>query len=47
MLCDYSKKDIARNLDTLIQLVNDPVFICTKCARVANVDKVLCYSQKL
>ncbi len=41
-LCDWSKRDISKHADKLLELVDPPHFFCRKCARVANISKVLC-----
>lgn len=46
-LCDWSKKDLEKHADRLLELVREPRWYCRKCARVANVSKVLCKPRKL
>jgi hypothetical protein len=46
-LCDWSKRDISKHADKLLQLVDPPHFFCRRCARVANIPKVLCKPFKL
>lgn len=46
-LCDWSKKDLEKHGDRLAALVRDPRWYCRKCARVANVTKVLCKPRRL
>jgi hypothetical protein len=46
-LCDWSKKDLEKRADVLLTLVRDPRWYCRKCARVANVSRVLCKPRKL
>jgi len=41
-LCDWSKKDIEKHWEALCKLVENPKFICRKCARSASIAKVLC-----
>jgi hypothetical protein len=46
-LCDWSKRDISKHADKLLQLVDPPRFFCRKCARVAKISEVLCKPFKL
>lgn len=46
-LCELSKKGIDKNLDKILVSVNEPSFICRKCARVANRKERLCKPVKL
>jgi len=46
-LCKYSKKEVEANLLRLSELVRNPIFICTKCARVTSVDELLCQPKTL
>jgi hypothetical protein len=46
-LCDWSKRDISKHVDKLLELVDPPRFFCRKCARVANISKVLCKPSRL
>jgi hypothetical protein len=46
-LCDWSKKDIERDLAELAEIVAQPRFICKKCARSANSGKYLCKPKRL
>ena len=46
-LCDWSKRDISKHADKLLELVDPPRFFCRKCARVANISKVLCKPSRL
>ena len=41
-LCDWSKSEISRNQADLAKLVRKAEFMCTKCARAAKIDSVLC-----
>jgi hypothetical protein len=46
-LCDWSKRDLRKHSDKLLELVRDPRFYCGRCARVANTAKVLCKPRRL
>jgi hypothetical protein len=46
-LCDWSKGDIRKHADKLLELVNQPRYYCRRCARVANTPKVLCKPSRL
>ncbi|HEY5705546.1 MAG TPA: hypothetical protein VIS96_08240 [Terrimicrobiaceae bacterium] len=46
-LCEWSKRDIEKRSDKLLELVAEPRFFCRKCARVANTPKVLCKPRTL
>jgi hypothetical protein len=46
-LCDWSKRDISKHADELLELVDPPRFFCRRCARVATVSKVLCKPSRL
>ncbi len=46
-LCDWSKRDLSKHADKLLELVDPPRFFCRKCARVANISKVLCKPSRL
>jgi hypothetical protein len=46
-LCDWSKSEIEKRVEELLELVKEPAFYCRKCARVANNPKVLCKAAKL
>jgi hypothetical protein len=46
-LCDWSKRDISKHADKLLELVDPPRFFCRRCARVATVSKVLCKPSRL
>jgi hypothetical protein len=45
-LCDL-KKELRHDLESYIQLVCAPQFVCTKCGRVANSKKSLCHPHKI
>ncbi len=45
--CDLSKDYIARNINEITLLVNNPKYICRKCARVANEPTHLCKPVKM
>lgn len=46
-LCKLNKKEVEDNLKKIALLVNNPAFICSKCARVANEDELLCHPHAL
>jgi hypothetical protein len=46
-LCDWSKRDLSKHANKLLELVDPPRFFCRKCARVANISKVLCKPSRL
>jgi hypothetical protein len=46
-LCDWDRKEIEKEMDVILRLVNNPKYICKKCARVANTASVLCKSHKI
>ncbi|MBK1832258.1 hypothetical protein JIN77_16085 [Verrucomicrobiaceae bacterium R5-34] len=41
-LCKWKEKDIAKRIDLLTAITEEPKFACKKCARVANTKKALC-----
>ncbi len=41
-LCKWSKGDIENHLDVLVQLIDQPGFICRTCGRAANQPRSLC-----
>lgn len=45
-ICDWSKKDLAKNSDKLHSLTMNPCYFCQKCGRVANTKKALCRAEK-
>jgi len=45
--CKWSSKDIEKRVDLLIDLVEDPKYVCRKCARVSNNKKAVCKPAKL
>ncbi|HEY5791902.1 MAG TPA: hypothetical protein VIS74_01300 [Chthoniobacterales bacterium] len=46
-LCDWSKSDIEKHFDKLCELVQEPRFVCRKCARSARSSKSLCKPQAI
>jgi hypothetical protein len=46
-LCDWSKRDVSKHADKLLELVDPPRFFCRRCARVATISKVLCKPSRL
>jgi hypothetical protein len=45
-LCDWSKSDLKKHPERLMELVRDPRYYCRRCARVAHTSKVLCKPKK-
>lgn len=45
--CDLDKAYIKKNIDEIISLTNNPKYVCTKCARVANEETHLCKPSKM
>ena len=45
--CKWSPKQIQKNFDLLTELLEDPQFVCKKCARASNNKKTLCKPAKL
>lgn len=43
-ICDWSKKDLEKNSERLMELTRNPCFFCKKCGRVSNSKKALCRS---
>lgn len=46
-LCDWSKKDIERDFETLVRIVEQSNFVCRKCARSAGSSKYLCRPKRI
>jgi hypothetical protein len=46
-LCKLSKKEVEANLNDIVALVCNPQYICSKCARVANIEKILCHPESI
>jgi len=46
-LCKWSKGQIAKNRDQILEIVADPQFLCRDCGRVANEKKWLCKPEKV
>lgn len=46
-LCKYGKKDVETSLKELALLVNSPRFICSKCARAANDEDLICHPNSI
>ena len=40
--CKWKDKEIASGMNLIVQLTDQPTFVCKKCARVANTKKALC-----
>jgi len=41
-LCKLNKDDISNHLNEISELIKEPEFICTKCARAASTENMLC-----
>lgn len=46
-LCDWSKKDIHRHADELLEIVSPQNYLCEKCARTACDERYLCRGVEL
>ncbi|MFK7911069.1 MAG: hypothetical protein AB8F34_10795 [Akkermansiaceae bacterium] len=46
-LCKWKEKSIAKRMDLLMSLTEEPTYVCKKCARVANTKKALCKATPL
>jgi hypothetical protein len=46
-LCDLGKKEIEKRLAEIMRLVDQPRYICSKCARAANDKAMLCKPRKI
>ncbi len=46
-LCDLDRKDIENDIASLVFLIQNPKYICKKCARVSNTESVLCKSLRI
>jgi hypothetical protein len=42
-----SKKDIEKNIDKIMSVVNKPKYVCAKCARAANEKEIVCKPVKI
>ncbi len=40
--CKWTPKQIQKNFDLVSQLLEDPRYVCKKCARASNNKKALC-----
>jgi len=40
--CKWTEKDIQKRVNLLADLVDEPRYVCKKCARVANSKKLVC-----
>ena len=40
--CKWKDKDIARGMNLIVKLTDQPTYVCKKCARVANTKKAIC-----
>lgn len=41
-LCKWKKDEISEGFDSIIKIVEEPKFVCKKCARVSDKKKWLC-----
>ena len=46
-LCDLNKKEVEKNIEKIMAIVNKPKFVCQKCARAANEKKFVCKPVKI
>lgn len=46
-LCKWDKKDIARHIDMLSEMVSAPAFVCGKCGRAVNEERNVCRPIKM
>ncbi len=46
-LCDLNKKEIEKDINLIMALVNKPRYVCGKCARAANEKKLVCKPVKI
>ncbi len=46
-LCKLSKKDVAKHILEIAEIVKKPKFVCTECCRAANDKSHLCKPTKL
>jgi len=46
-LCDWNKAEVEKDISHLVDLVSNPKYICTKCARAAESDNNLCKPVKI
>ena len=44
-ICDWSRKELAKNPGKLHALTREACFFCAKCGRVANTRKALCKAE--
>ncbi len=45
--CKWTPKQIQKNFDLLTELLEEPRYVCKKCARSSNNKKALCKPAKL
>jgi hypothetical protein len=45
--CKWTPKQIQKNIDLLTELLEDPCYVCKKCARSSNNKRALCKPTRL
>lgn len=46
-LCKWEKTKYKKKFDKLVQIVEEPQYLCIKCGRAANDSDYLCKSEKI
>jgi hypothetical protein len=47
VLCNWDKKRIEKKLPRLVEMIDNPEFVCRDCARAANGKEYLCKPVRL